>query len=268
MEVRVTKCQNGHYYDANKYDACPHCGAAEFTLQDIKREPEQKKGWFKKKKVEPMPETSKQPESSFRSASVNLIVVEDVETQGALHAEEFSSSDVTEGLFETAKEETPVMVPNEEPQESSLLNQVQQVTGDNDGRTMGFFSTSQSTTSVPAGIGEPVVGWITCVKGNQLGKSYHLVSGRNSVGRFDSNDIVLTDENSVSREKHAWIIYEPRKRKFYVQPGEGSGLTYVNDENIFVATEICSGDMVEFGETKFIFTPLCGEHFTWEDYIG
>ncbi len=268
MEVRVTKCQNGHYYDANKYDACPHCGASEFTIQDIKREPEQKRGWFKKKKVETMQETSKQSESSFQPASVNSIVVEDVETQGALRMEESYSSDVTEGIFESKKDEPPVAAPLEEPREESLLKQVQQVTGDNDGRTMGFFSTSQSTSSVSAGIGEPVVGWITCVKGNRLGKSYQLVSGRNSVGRFDSNDVVLTDENSVSREKHAWIIYEPRKRKFYVQPGEGSGLTYVNNENIFVATEICNGDMVEFGETKFVFTPLCGERFTWEDYIG
>lgn len=48
MEVNVTKCQNGHYFDKNKHQVCPHCGAEIFTVA----EPEKKKsgkGLFKKK---------------------------------------------------------------------------------------------------------------------------------------------------------------------------------------------------------------------------
>jgi hypothetical protein len=49
---------------------------------------------------------------------------------------------------------------------------------------------------------------------------------------------------------------------------EGSEMyTYLNDENIFDAKILCSGDTLEFGDTKFRFIPLCGEDFSWNDYI-
>ena len=114
---------------------------------------------------------------------------------------------------------------------------------------------------------EPVAGWLVCIGGKQLGKDFKIVTGRNSVGRNSSNYIHLENEESVSREKHAWIFYEPRKRQFYVQPGESSGLTYVNDDTVLESRQLKHGDILEFGDTKFIFIPLCSDGFTWNDYI-
>jgi predicted nucleic acid-binding Zn-ribbon protein len=53
MEVRVTKCKNRHYYDANKHPVCPHCGSASILEGSETEQPEKKKGiqLFKKKKA-------------------------------------------------------------------------------------------------------------------------------------------------------------------------------------------------------------------------
>ena len=54
MEVRVTKCQNGHYYDANKHPVCPHCGSSSILEGIAMEQPKTKKGMqlFKKKQVD------------------------------------------------------------------------------------------------------------------------------------------------------------------------------------------------------------------------
>ena len=50
-------------------------------------------------------------------------------------------------------------------------------------------------------------------------------------------------------------------------PGEGSGLLYVNDEMIMEHKQIKMRDMLEIGEGKYIFMPLCSDEFKWEDYL-
>ena len=72
----------------------------------------------------------------------------------------------------------------------------------------------------------------------------------------------------MSRDKHAWVIFEPRKQKFYLKPGDGSGLVYLNDENVFDTTALHSGDVLELGDVKLVFIALCGESFNWADYIS
>ncbi len=114
----------------------------------------------------------------------------------------------------------------------------------------------------------PVVGWLVCVKGAHFGESFSIGAGRNSVGRYDSNSIVLSKERTVSREKHAWIVFEPRKKEFFVAPGESSGLTYYNGENIFQPQKLGALDSIELGEAGFVFVPLCSDSFDWENYIN
>ena len=114
---------------------------------------------------------------------------------------------------------------------------------------------------------EPPVGWLVCIKGPHIGQCFNVYSGRNSIGRNSSNRIVIGNDLHVSREKHAWISYEPRKKKFTVMPGDGSGLTYLNDEDIMSPNELKKGDKIELGETMLLFVPLCGEDFSWEDYL-
>ena len=33
--MNITKCYNGHYYDADKYDECPHCGESADNIETV-----------------------------------------------------------------------------------------------------------------------------------------------------------------------------------------------------------------------------------------
>lgn len=154
--------------------------------------------------------------------------------------------------------------------EQSLSNAIKRASANSAGKTMSYFSTVMSAASeerTPQASTDPVVGWLVCVGGKHFGQSFNITTGKNSIGRDESNKIVLPLDNSVSRSKQALITYEPKKRNFYLQPGESSGLTYLNDEYIDESKILKMKDMIELGESKFIFIPLCDESFTWEDYI-
>lgn len=127
-----------------------------------------------------------------------------------------------------------------------------------DEKTVAFYNFSNAI--------EPVVGWIICVEGEYMGESFSLKSGRNNIGRSLAMDIALAKEKSVSRERHASITFEPNQKKFFIQSGESSGLTYVNDELIMMFTELKDYDVITLGQSKFVFLRLCGKKFSWDDY--
>lgn len=112
---------------------------------------------------------------------------------------------------------------------------------------------------------EPTVGWLTAITGENAGKSFVLKAGRNFIGRSSSMDVVLAGDKSISREKHAIVLYEPRKREFLVQPGESKELFYVNDEVVVSTIKLQAYDKLLLGSTTLIFVPLCGEYFSWDD---
>src|SRR5665647_2810493 len=76
-----------------------------------------------------------------------------------------------------------------------------------------------------AGI-DPVVGWLVCIKGPSRGRDYRIRSGRNGIGRSEAMDVQIAGDDTVSRENHAFLVYEPRKRIFSIRPGDGRGLVY------------------------------------------
>ena len=156
---------------------------------------------------------------------------------------------------------------------SSVADEIRRVSSNNEGKTVGFFNQNRrqkadSSDTADTSVSEPVVGWLVCVKGVHFGESFTITSGRNSIGRNQSNSICLSKDDTVSREKHAWIVFEPRKKRFLVQPGESSGLIYVDGEDVLQPVEIHSNEIIELGGTKLMLVPLCGENFSWEDWMN
>lgn len=173
-------------------------------------------------------------------------------------------------VMESIQEEKTVL---DEPQaKNSLAASVKQSSASSIGKTVSYFDSiasmdgNQSDSSMPLVI-DPVVGWLICVRGNHLGESFQIFAGANSIGRGLGNRIVLAREGAVSREKHAILTYEPRQMKFYIKPGESSGLTYLNGEYITESHPLTETDAIEFGDSKYILVPLCGERFSWDNYI-
>lgn len=160
--------------------------------------------------------------------------------------------------------------PNREKQTPSLLDQIQKSSSTKKGVTLSYFSSMTGAETdrknVPAA--EPVVGWLVCVQGIHMGRSFQLYTGNCSIGRDSTNKITIGGDQTISASKHAFIIYEPKKRSFFVKPGESSGLVYVNGDSIFETTPLQAKDFIELGNSKFIFIPLCDEGFSWEEYIN
>lgn len=153
---------------------------------------------------------------------------------------------------------------------SSLREAVRNASASNEGKTMSYFSVATAQTSVQSSAkrsADPVVGWLVCISGCHFGDSFSIYAGKNSVGRSEENRIVVPEDKSISRSKHALIVYEPKKRNFYLQPGDSSGLTYLNDDYITESHKLAALDIIELGDSKFMFVPLCGETFSWDDLM-
>lgn len=69
----------------------------------------------------------------------------------------------------------------------------------------------------------------------------------------------------MQKKNHAVFVYDPKKRKTLILPGDSQGLVYVNDEAVYVPQELSAYDTIEMGKSKFIFIPLCGENFEWSE---
>ena len=141
-------------------------------------------------------------------------------------------------------------------EEGNLNFEIKPEKDDDDSVTIGFSGSSGKSE---------VVGWVVCIEGSDKGTGFPLKTGRNFIGRNANQDIVLAKDRTVSRDKHAIIVYEPRQRKFIVQPGDSRGLFYLNDEVVLGSKELNAYDVILVGETKLAFIPFCGKKFSWDD---
>jgi hypothetical protein len=114
----------------------------------------------------------------------------------------------------------------------------------------------------PSGI-SPVVGWLVCLEGPDKGRDYRLHSEKNFIGRSSSMDVSIAGDDSISREKHAAVSFEPKKKAFWLLPGDSSGLVYRNEEVVNGPIELHARDVIELGRTKLIFFPFCDDQFQW-----
>ena len=117
-----------------------------------------------------------------------------------------------------------------------------------DNRTVGEFKRKLGY--------EPVVGWLVCVEGPEVGKDYRLFGRINSIGRAEGNDVVLAQEHTVSQKNHVRLAYDAKHNNFQLIPGEGTNVTYLNDEPLYVPQKLNAYDVLEMGDTKLIFVPL------------
>ena len=284
-KMNVIQCVNGHFYDGQKYDFCPHCGATakkdggEPSVPIVKNEPKSKNSIFGKLK-----------KTAAKSKAPS-------ETYGVFDDEEHASASVYD-IPKTSQTKEDALAPNvsenkEPPTRKEQSRRVHfesnqtesenvfgddvpttdnqraiESIGNNDGKTFGFFHIEEDVSEESNNfVSEPVVGWIVCVSGKHLGESFNVFAGRNSIGRGNNNLIVISKDPQISREKHAFITYEPKKRVFYIASGDSSGLTYLNEEMVDSSVQLNYLDTIEMGKSQFVFVPLCGDRFSWDNYI-
>ena len=110
---------------------------------------------------------------------------------------------------------------------------------------------------------QPVTGWLVCIEGTEKGKDFRIHGEMNYIGRSKSNDVVLSSDPTVSRERHAVIAYDDREKLFFFAPASGSSLVRQNGRPVLNTVELKAGDRLEIGSGIYLFVPLCGENFQW-----
>ncbi len=111
---------------------------------------------------------------------------------------------------------------------------------------------------------DPAVGFLVCISGPHRGADFRLCSGRNFIGRAAAMDVALADDETVSRENHALVTYDSKHNHFTLSPGQSRGITYLNDAQVEVARELSAYDIIEVGNSRLVFLPLCCDRFQWE----
>lgn len=113
-------------------------------------------------------------------------------------------------------------------------------------------------------IADPVVGWLAIVEGPGRGASLNIGYGNNRIGRAPTENVSLDfGDEEISRENHATITFDGRHRRFYILPGQGRNLVYVNEQPVMSPLELTGGEEILLGQTKLRFVPFCGKSFDW-----
>jgi hypothetical protein len=112
---------------------------------------------------------------------------------------------------------------------------------------------------------DPVSGFLVVISGPGRGKVLTLGHGMNPVGREPSQRVSLDfGDQRISRISHCLMTFDALSGKFYIQPGEGRNLAYLDDQPVLIPTELVSGQHIRLGDTILRFVPFCGKDFSWE----
>ena len=206
--MNLTRCSQGHFYDADTNATCPHCqgGKGNDETMILQRKVEDDS------KTIPLTEAIKPQQEAAKTVSKTNMGV-------------------------------------------TMGSGVSMVQDDNE-KTISFAKEKVGR--------EPVVGWLVCVDGPHKGSDFRLKTGKNFIGRGSNMDAALTEDKSVSRDKHAIVLYEPRKHTFLVQPGESRELCYLNEEVVLSAQMLKRNDVITVGDSKLMFFPCCDSIFNWD----
>ena len=242
------ECGRGHLYDPDKNPTCPYCNSGQkITVASAGRTAPIGRSVLSPSRTAPVggtPVTAAQKTAPLSGVSVTAPQ---------------KTAPLSGGIPVTAAQKTAPPrgygVPQPEPVQTAPPPGFG-VSVTAAGKTVGMMQSQMGF--------DPVVGWLACVAGPSKGKSYTVRGGINSIGRSERMDIVVTGDLKISAENHAKISYSEKNNRFNLLPGEGRNIVYLNDEEVFAPMPLQAYDVIDFGETRLLFVPLCGERFTWK----
>lgn len=270
--MNLCRCENGHFYDKEKYPTCPHCKGG--SASDEKRTV----SWWDKNgsdgatvPVDNIPDkpsiSVQQKENPFEKEGVgSQPAVQQIPFNTPPAVRGFSANDITIG---GDNGDTPTVPWDRIRAETT-----------NDGYTKGYFDDafkdmtkeSANRQTVPGvqtpaphvnKVSTPCVGWLVALGGEHIGTDFRLKVGKNFIGRSPKMDIALTEDKSVSRERHAIVVYDPKSNMYLIQPGDSSSLAYHNNNLLLTPEKLEAYDMITVGDVNLLFMPLCSAKFSW-----
>lgn len=223
--MAITECGRGHVYDSDQYATCPYCNQGAGVIDFGVNDP-----YYQ----QPAPGMGYDPGFGYAPVddyghTVAPGQMGGIGSMGGMNPEDEGK---TVSPFESKRRE------------------------DEENKTVVVFQKEHDY--------DPVVGWLVCIEGVEKGKDHRIMARINTVGRSEKMDICIPKDNTVSKENHARIAYDPKNNMFLVVPDKNINNIYVNGQPIFSATKLTAYDVIELGSGKFVFVPLCGDRFEWE----
>lgn len=250
--MNLCRCERGHFFDKEKYATCPHCAKGFMTDDSLTTV-------FTDNLDDGVPKTeSLDPETPAGPQVIPPVQIPPVQIPPVTQDAPFSvykpgnvQTDPVEDDDQTVAFYDDIFSPHENITDIPATSPV----------------TPARTSPVTPKVNTPCVGWLVVTKGMHLGQDYHLKVGKNFIGRDSKMDIVLDGDKSVSRNKHAIVVYEPKQHLYLVQPGESSELVYLNDAVVLSPMQLKAYDVITVGEVNLVFMPFCSEKFNWTDEL-
>lgn len=229
--MEIVRCSNGHFYDSEAYHTCPRCEA-------------EKNGGVAKTAgfiaTEAMNIGGHTPADNIMQTDYFRTQAERTNWQKTTDAKAEASKNYPKTTFSRDVEVSPI------PKTTSVRE--------------GEEASSKAAEST-----RPVVGWLVCIQGPTKGKDYRIVDQNNYIGRNANMEISVPEDPSISAERSAIIAYDFHTRSFYFGLGSGHNMVSINDRIVFNPEKIKAYDVLGIGSSKFIFIPLCGEQFEWNE---
>ena len=227
--MRYTECANGHVYDADQYAVCPYCNHIRTEIQF---------GPGGGQTVAPGGGSGTVAPSGFGPAPGGATVA-----PGGLGGSPLDGERImpTGGGEDSQKTVAPDMFRKQAEQSN---------------KTVAVFRQRHGI--------DPVVGWLVCVNGPEKGNDYRLKAKINTIGRGEGNDVCINGDKTISSHAHAKLAYDARRNQYTFLPGEGSNINYLNNEAVYTPMPLHAYDVVDLGESSFLFIPLCDERFRWD----
>ena len=111
-------------------------------------------------------------------------------------------------------------------------------------------------------------GWLVSVSGPEKGRDYRLGAGQNSIGRGYEREVVIYEDREITREAHAYVIYDDRTVSFYLKPGIGTAVYMAEDggeQFVRDTVPLRDGAKIRIGETELVFVAFCRPDRNWNE---
>jgi hypothetical protein len=297
--MNLSRCEQGHFFDKEKNATCPYCAQGaqkDDSLTAIYSEEldmgmgQQNMGYAPNQgygggvqgdfsetvqltgaMAQPQPQQPQpQPQPMVQNFAPEPQPVQNTVAPAPSAAfEDDDDDDHTIGIFDGMFGEaepvrpappTPQQAPVMQPQMSQMPQQAP---------VMQAQPVPQMTSQPPVHPrnASPCTGWLVALNGTHTGNDFRLKAGKNFVGRGADMDVSLPGDKSVSRSRHAIVVYEPKQHLYLIQPGDSSELVYLNDDVVLSPMQLKAYDIITIGEVQMLFIPLCGEKFSWSDIL-
>ena len=265
INMNLCRCDKGHFYDKEKYATCPHCAGGSASDESLTT-------------VFTQDVTASAGLSSGNDITEQFVQDTPLPVAGIPADQQTVSMEYASNMDTPTVPLQDIIASNGEV--DHFVTDIPTEAVDDDDHTVGFFddeffSVPPKTVPIKPAVSPvapvsnkvttPCVGWMVALNGEHIGADFRLKVGKNFIGRNPRMDVALTEDKSVSRDRHAIVIYEPKAHLYLVQPGESSSLVYRNNEVVLSPVKLEAYDMITVGDINLLFMPLCGQRFNWSD---